>query len=259
MIGEVRISHYNNSPVLACIGAQSAFVGLPKAIFLQSTDADPADLAELTFYTSANDEESGGQYSIPGEQILTQTPGAGSATPSWTPDPPDVGSCQVRMGVQDLYGSDEEIVPVVILPSDAVTIPGVPSGRTGSPMTVSKLSRDGNTLELAWDVATCGSTSHILVYGGGSQLPSAPGGTYRLSGSACGLGATGSYTWVNGINPSSDPKNFYWWLILATDGAAAEGSWGTDSTGSERKGPGPLGASLQCGLIGKDTTNACGL
>jgi hypothetical protein len=227
VIGEVRISHYNNAPVLVRIGPQSAIVGMPKAILLQATDADPSDIGRLTFYTSANDEQGGGMYSIPGEQILTQSPGATSATLSWTPAPPDAGSYQVRMGVQDLYGNDEEIAPVVILPADAVTLPGVPSGRTGSPMTVSKLSPDGNTLGLSWDVATCGSSSHTLVHGGGSQLPPTPGGTYRLAGSACDLGGTGTYTWVNWINPSSDPKNFCWWLILATDGAAAEGSWGT--------------------------------
>jgi len=49
MIGEVRISHCNNAPVLARIGAQSAVVGAPKAVPLQATDADPGDTGELTF------------------------------------------------------------------------------------------------------------------------------------------------------------------------------------------------------------------
>jgi hypothetical protein len=146
--------------------------------------------------------------------------------------------------------------------SDTVTIvtpPGVPSGLTGVAMTVSKLAPNGNTLGLSWDPVTCGSSSHILVFGGGSQLPSAPGGTYLLSGSACGLGGTGSYAWLNTINPSSDPTNFYWWLILATDGASTEGSWGIDGAGLERSGPGPGGASLQCGIGGKNTSNSCGM
>jgi len=158
-----------------------------------------------------------------------------------------------RLGQFDSASPAQDWVTILAPP------PGVPSGRSGVPLQVSKITSDGNTLGLNWDVATCGSTNHQLIYGGGSQLPAGPGGVYGLAGSACSLGGSGSFTWVNGINPSTDPRGFFWWLILATDGSGTEGSWGIDGQGLERQGTGPGGSSLLCASIAKNTVNACGL
>ena len=45
--------------------------------------------------------------------------------------------------------------------------------------------------------------------------------------------------------------------MLADDGSTTEGSWGTDSAGLERAGPGPSGASGECGMTVKDLTTVC--
>lgn len=48
-----------------------------------------------------------------------------------------------------------------------------------------------------------------------------------------------------------------WWLIVATDGAATEGSW-SQGSGVERFGPGANGSSGQCGVTDNDLTHTCG-
>ncbi len=237
--------------VLTYTGTTNVQASLNQNIYHYQCDVTVARIAAVSWRVDGGAGGSG---------IATPIDGAfdGKVEPyTFTTPPLSPGPHLVETLAVDNLAHTHAVLPA----SDTVTVmtpPGVPSGLTGFPMTVSKLTPSGNTLGLTWDPVTCGSSSHILVYGGGSQLPPAPGGTYLLSGSACGLGGTGSYTWVNSINPSSDPTNFYWWLILATDGASTEGSWGIDSGGLERSGPGPGGASLQCGLGGRVTSNPCG-
>jgi hypothetical protein len=48
-----------------------------------------------------------------------------------------------------------------------------------------------------------------------------------------------------------------WWLVVATEGAAAEGSWGREGSGAERQGPGPGGSSGVCGIAAKCLVNTC--
>ena len=57
---------------------------------------------------------------------------------------------------------------------------------------------------------------------------------------------------------SGDATNLLWWLVVADDAEALEGSWGTDSFGSERQSPAPGGASGVCGFDDKYLSNACG-
>jgi hypothetical protein len=47
-------------------------------------------------------------------------------------------------------------------------------------------------------------------------------------------------------------------LILVSNEATTEGSWGLDSGGAERVGPGDTGESAECGVTAKDITNTCG-
>ena len=47
-----------------------------------------------------------------------------------------------------------------------------------------------------------------------------------------------------------------YFLVLAGNGGALEGSWGLDSAGNERSGP-MGGASGQCGHTAKTIVNSC--
>ena len=137
--------------------------------------------------------------------------------------------------------------------------PAVPDGSPGAPAVAAKLTADGSSLSISWDTAACtGAIDHQVVFGYGYQLPGATGGGYELAGSRCGLGSTSPQTW-SGVPPAfATPTGFLWWLVLATDGDGTEGSWGTSSVGGERQGPGPDGASLECGSAAKSTVNSCG-
>lgn len=129
--------------------------------------------------------------------------------------------------------------------------PGVPD------LSVQKFPNNDTRLRLTFDTTTCeGNVGHHLVYGFGSQLPSAPGGTLLVDGSRCLV--TSPYNWVDVPDPSIDPSDLLWFLALANDGGTIEGSWGLDGFDSERQGPGAGGSSGVCGISTKDTANACG-
>ena len=137
--------------------------------------------------------------------------------------------------------------------------PAVPDGSDGAASTARKLDAAGTTIEVDWDAVTCpDAQDHQLVWGFGSQLPSAPGGILDLSGAECAIGSP-PYTWSMVPDPTVDSTRLVWWLLLATDAGTTEGSWGVDSAGSERNGPDAGGSSGQCGITAKDVTNTCGL
>jgi len=141
----------------------------------------------------------------------------------------------------------------------AGTPPAVPDGGGGTPLLVGKAALGGTSLTLSWDTATCnGAVSHQILWGSGSQLPSAPGGTYSLGGSACAIGTTSPFTWTATPNPVPGAGGWIWFLVVATDGASVEGSWGRDARDMERNGAGASGSSGQCGMTTKSLTNACG-
>jgi hypothetical protein len=125
-------------------------------------------------------------------------------------------------------------------------------------MRVTKLAQDGSTLSLAWDTATCaGAHDHEILYGYGFGLPGSTGGGYELSGSRCSIGATSPFTWTGVPQAFTGSTGFLFWLVVATDGAVTEGSWGRDSAGVERQGPANGGASGECGVVGKSLANSC--
>lgn len=134
--------------------------------------------------------------------------------------------------------------------------PPIPNGaRAGSPAGYRPLLAEDSSsqaaIQLSWD-ASCPVANTNLYWGYGAGLPTQLGGSYTLSGSACGMGNTGSYTWNGSPDPASDPSRLVWWVIVATDGVHTEGSWGTDSSGAERNG---TQASGQCGFTEKNTAN----
>jgi hypothetical protein len=128
--------------------------------------------------------------------------------------------------------------------------PGVPG------LLVSKVAADGSILGLQWDTAPCtGDTDHQVVFGLGAGLPAVPGGVFTPSGGQCAIGSP-PFNWGGVPDPAADPERLLWFVVLATNGSTLEGSWGKDSAGNERSGPGPNGFSGQC-VSGKDFTNAC--
>ncbi len=156
-------------------------------------------------------------------------------------------TCQLHAGF--MAGS----VTVIAAP------PGVPDGAPGTPLRVGKLNATGSRLSISWDTETCtGDTNYQIIYGGGSQLPTTFAGVYNLSGRRCNVGTVSPFTWNFVPDPSGDPKAYIWFLMLATDGATREGSWGQNSGAVERTGPGAGGSSGECGVTSKDLTNTCG-
>ncbi len=121
--------------------------------------------------------------------------------------------------------------------------PPAPDGSFGTdPLRAENLA-DGiaDTLGLTWD-ASCGATDYNLIYGDLVDVAS-----YVLTGSRCGLGTGGTYTWT-GV-PSGD----LYFLIVGTDGAGEESSWGA-ALGGERNG---LVDSGECGVATKNPTVGC--
>lgn len=133
----------------------------------------------------------------------------------------------------------------------------VPDGTHGStPMTASKLNQAGTSLSVVFDTATCsGSTDRQIIYGERPQLPASPGGSFQLSGSVCSI-TTSPFVW--GAPAPTGGTGLVWWLMTVRDGSNREGSWGKNSDGQERVGPGPGGSSGQCGVTTRVLTNACG-
>ncbi|ANM29727.1 hypothetical protein ABI59_09280 [Acidobacteria bacterium Mor1] len=138
------------------------------------------------------------------------------------------------------------------------TPPAVPAG-TGlsEPASVAKLTADGSSLDLTWDVDSCCAVSaHHLIHGLSADLPAAAQGTFNVAGSQCSTGSFGNFNWTGVPQPAQG--DFVWWILLANDGGTAEGSWGEDSAGFERSGPGPGGISNTCGLSARSLANTCG-
>ncbi len=138
----------------------------------------------------------------------------------------------------------------------AVGPPGVPDGISGAPMRVGKVGPSGSSLTVSWDSSTCtGASGYRIVYGGGSQLPTALGGAFAVAGTVCS--ASSPYSWAS--PPTTiDPGGLVWWIVTAVDSTGVEGSWGLDGLGSERNGPGPGGSSGSCGTTSKSVSNHCG-
>jgi len=136
--------------------------------------------------------------------------------------------------------------------------PGVPDGTGGSqPMLVTPLVLDGSSLSIAWDTSVCTDDSqHHIIYGNGSMFPASPGGAFGVLGSVCSMGGTSPFVW-NSVPTAADSTGILWWVIAVTSGTT-EGSWGTDSAGTQRLGPGTGGSSGQCSVTALSTTNACG-
>ncbi len=122
--------------------------------------------------------------------------------------------------------------------------PPAPDGRYGTaPVRVGSVSAAGSSMEVSWDANSCTATNYNLIYGNLSNV-----GSYALSGAVCSIGTGGSHVWT-GV-----PDGKIWFLVVGTDGAATESSWGVDGASGERNGAVPSGA---CGVTIKDVSGTC--
>jgi hypothetical protein len=116
----------------------------------------------------------------------------------------------------------------------------VADGSYGTAMKADRAS--ATSINLTWDVATCSSTDHEVVYGDLASLAS-----YTVAGGYCGLGTSGAGTW------SGVPAGDLWFVVVGTDGAGTEGTWGNATSG-------PMGgvtASGQCGNAARNNGGTC--
>jgi len=119
----------------------------------------------------------------------------------------------------------------------------VADGSFGTAMTGSRSDLSGSTIDLTWDVATCSSADHHVLYGDLASVASA-----AVTGASCDLGASGAATW------SSVPAGDLWFVVVGNDNASTEGSWGTTGPGVQR---GAGAASGQCGMTARDDSGVC--
>jgi hypothetical protein len=122
------------------------------------------------------------------------------------------------------------------------TVKPVADGSFGVAMRGSRVDASGSAIDLTWDVATCSSTDHHLLYGdlAGVWSPT-------VIGALCDLSSSGSATWT-GV-----PAGDLWFVVVGDNDQTAEGSWGTTSFG-ERGG---TTASGRCGLTTRDNSSTC--
>jgi subtilisin-like proprotein convertase family protein len=119
----------------------------------------------------------------------------------------------------------------------------VADGSFGTAMKGSRGDATGSTIDLTWDVTTCSSADHHIIYGDLGNVAS-----IAVTGASCDLGTSGTASWT-GV-----PAGDLWFVVVGDDNASTEGSWGTDGNGAQRG----LGtASLQCGLSARDNSGVC--
>jgi hypothetical protein len=107
----------------------------------------------------------------------------------------------------------------------------------------SRAAADGSAIDVTWTVAGCSSPQHEILFGSLSGLS-----TYAVDGSVCGIGNSGSTTW------SGVPAGNLWFVVVGSDGAGTEGSWGDGPGGAPRKGG---DASGRCGNVFRNNAGTC--
>jgi hypothetical protein len=132
-------------------------------------------------------------------------------------------------------------IPRVTTATATCVTPGVRAVADG--LKPSRTDGTGTSINLRWDVATCSSSDHHLLYGDLATVSSS-----AISGAACNLGTSGTNIWA-GV-----PAGNVWFVIVGDDDGTTEGSWGTDGNGAQRGGN---AASGQCGMTTRDNAGTC--
>jgi subtilisin-like proprotein convertase family protein len=118
----------------------------------------------------------------------------------------------------------------------------VADGSFGTAMKASRADVSGTTINLTWDVATCSSSDHHVLYGDLANV-----GSSTVSGSACNRGTSGSVSWTGA------PTGNLWFVVVGDNNTTTEGSWGTMTSGQR----GGTSASGECGMTTRDNTGTC--
>jgi hypothetical protein len=141
------------------------------------------------------------------------------------------------------FSVDDVRIGVDLTCSTAPSPNPAPSGvAPTNPLRAERLTTAGDSIDVTWDAATCGSGVYNLLYGDLANV-----GNYALSGGECGVGNAGSFSWT-GV-----PAGDLFFLIVGGDGVVTESSWG-QSTFGERNGLSPSG---ECGATSKNVTATC--
>jgi hypothetical protein len=119
----------------------------------------------------------------------------------------------------------------------------VGDGVFGTSMKGSRANAAGTSINLTWDVGTCSSADHKVLYGDLANVA-----LLAPNGSFCDLGTSGAGTWT-----SVPPVNL-WFVVVGDNNAAVEGSWGTDGVGGQRGG---TNASGFCGGVTRTNATTC--
>lgn len=122
--------------------------------------------------------------------------------------------------------------------------PPVPDGANATlPLLADRLTAAGDSIQMSWDASSCPAGGYNLLYGDLGNVSA-----YLLSGAVCSMPLNGGRTW------SGVPTGNLYFLMVGTDGAGTEGSWGLDGAHLERNGSLPSG---ECGVTVKDASATC--
>jgi hypothetical protein len=139
---------------------------------------------------------------------------------------------------------DPVFVGLDLTPGDPVEMFSPPLPVPGGSLTATRVTMDGATIEVEWDVFGCPSWDYNLIYGELQGVSS-----YTIAGASCGIGLAGSHLWS-----AVPPSDLYFLIVGSNDFGLYESSWGRDSAGAERFG---TKASFQCGTTTKVVSSTC--
>jgi hypothetical protein len=121
----------------------------------------------------------------------------------------------------------------------------VPDGEaTTEPMTCSRMTAQGDWIQVDWDASSCMAHDYNLIFGHLANLSA-----YTVDGAECGIGVFGTHDWL-GV-PAGD---LFFVIVGVDDTGVYESSWGVDGAGGQRNGTSP---SWMCGVTTRDTSEQC--
>jgi hypothetical protein len=143
----------------------------------------------------------------------------------------------------DKYFSVDDVLVITDVMSVCATEAAGPLPIAAGSLTVGRAAGASMAVDVAWNAAGCPTVDYNLLYGDLDDVA-----TYGLLSSECSIGTSGSFSWT-GV-----PGGNLYFLLVGTDGAGSESSWGRNSGFGERNGS---AASNQCGNSVKDVTAVC--
>ncbi len=144
--------------------------------------------------------------------------------------------------VDRFFSIDDVVVTTRAIETCVTGVPG-PSPVPAGSLLVDRTPGATTAFDVSWDAVSCPEADYNLLVG---DLGNVAG--YALTGSACAIGTAGAFAWT-GVPPGD-----LYFLLVGTDGAGTESSWGLDGTFAERNGNIP---SVQCGVTVKNAIAVC--